>query len=79
MLPGAAVYTTQLYAAMDADSKMEAAAKPSPTPMQHKYLCAQCGKVHALSRRDTVRCGDCGYRIMYKLRDEGARYMCVAR
>jgi DNA-directed RNA polymerase subunit RPC12/RpoP len=47
--------------------------------MQHKYLCAQCGKVHALSRRDTVRCGDCGYRIMYKLRDEGARYMCVAR
>lgn len=60
------------------DAKVEAATKPSQQ-QQHKYLCAQCGKVHALSRRDTVRCGDCGYRIMYKLRDEGARYMCAAR
>lgn len=55
---------------------MEPAIKPSPP---NKYMCAQCGRVHALSRRDTVRCGHCGYRIMYKLRDAGARYMCVAR
>jgi len=36
------------------DPKTDTQAKP--TQMQHKYLCAQCGRVHALSRRDTVRC-----------------------
>jgi DNA-directed RNA polymerase subunit RPC12/RpoP len=37
-------------------------------PSSPGYSCAQCGKVHILTSRDTVRCTKCGYRIMFKLR-----------
>lgn len=37
-------------------------------PSSPGYSCAQCGKVHMLTSRDTVRCTKCGFRIMFKLR-----------
>ena len=38
------------------------------------YKCAQCAKVHFFTMRDSIRCTQCGYRIMYKLRDKN---MCI--
>jgi DNA-directed RNA polymerase subunit RPC12/RpoP len=38
-------------------------------PTGSRYACAQCGRVHHLTNRDSVRCVKCGYRIMYKVRE----------
>ena len=47
--------------------------------MSQGYRCAQCGKVHQLNMRDTVRCVTCGYRIMYKLRNNALKNCYTAR
>lgn len=42
------------------------------------YRCAQCGKIHVLNPRDSVRCTRCGYCVMYKIRGN-LKIPCVAR
>ncbi|KAI8893636.1 RNA polymerase subunit RPABC4/transcription elongation factor Spt4 [Globomyces pollinis-pini] len=32
------------------------------------YLCGDCGKDNMFKPKETIRCHDCGYRIMYKKR-----------
>ena len=42
-----------------------------PTPphfIQVIYLCGQCGMNNALKPQDIIRCRECGYRILYKVR-----------
>lgn len=35
---------------------------------QFKYQCQECKKVNILKLRDPIRCSECGYRILYKMR-----------
>lgn len=49
-----------------------------PVPASSSYSCAQCGRIHLLTGRDSIRCVQCGYRIMYKVRGKTMIH-CVAR
>ena len=34
------------------------------------YICGDCHSENELRQRDTIRCRECGYRIMYKKRTD---------
>jgi DNA-directed RNA polymerase subunit RPC12/RpoP len=71
--------TALLAPAPDTKTPPSAAAAAVGARMSQGYRCAQCGKVHQLNMRDTVRCVTCGYRIMYKLRNNALKNCYVAR
>ncbi len=41
----------------------------APAPKQPMiYICGECHAENEIRPRDTIRCRECGYRIMYKKR-----------
>lgn len=52
-----------------------AEAVPEPTPIVNEviYMCGQCGANNAIKPQDIIRCRDCGYRILYKVRTKRRR------
>lgn len=43
------------------------------------YECGGCGEVNKIRRRDPIRCRNCGYRVLYKLRTGRRMYPIVMR
>jgi DNA-directed RNA polymerase I, II, and III subunit RPABC4 len=46
----------------------QAQASAAAPPTQVTYICGYCGIENAIKVKDTIRCRECGYRIMYKNR-----------
>ncbi|XP_015261349.1 PREDICTED: DNA-directed RNA polymerases I, II, and III subunit RPABC4 [Gekko japonicus] len=44
--------------------------KDVPPPKQQPmiYICGECHKENEINAKETIRCRECGYRIMYKKR-----------
>lgn len=34
------------------------------------FICGDCGAANTMTVRDAIRCRECGYRIMYKMRKQ---------
>ena len=50
-------------------------AKSSAKQPLVQYRCGRCSNITALGKVDTVRCQDCGHRILFKLRTQtGMQY-----
>ncbi len=50
-------------------------AKSSAKQPLVQYKCGRCGNITPLHKVDTVRCQDCGHRILFKLRTQtGMQY-----
>ncbi|CAM9441822.1 unnamed protein product [Heterosigma akashiwo] len=53
---------------MDQSSGQQGSSIPPAESTEVKYLCGDCGSENVIKPRDPIRCRQCGFRIMYKMR-----------
>mmetsp|Transcript_3509 Transcript_3509/g.4065 ORF Transcript_3509/g.4065 Transcript_3509/m.4065 type:complete len:89 (-) Transcript_3509:94-360(-) len=44
--------------------------EPKPNQVPVTYICGNCGSLVELKPQDIVRCRECGYRILFKMRSK---------
>ncbi len=54
---------------MDSSASVSSSSATTAAPKQPMiYICGECHHENEIRPRDTIRCRECGYRIMYKKR-----------